>query len=380
MATITKIMLNNEGITKTDSDGEVSIFCATAESGHNNCRGVVFNGEDLFFKGFPYCVEMNDQTVFDHNLDMDKCRFFDAHEGTLIRVFNTNGKWYTSTNRKLDAFKSKWAAKTQTFGESFAKAVRELVFPLDGIEDNKEFLEDIYNKWLDPTKKYMFMLKATAEERIVCDIEKNTIYHVGTFDKEDNLSLDETVTFNTETVKKPVEHLFYDPDDLASHIQYNMDHRKHQGILGVHQDGTHYKILSKEYETLFSIRDNTPSLRFRYLQLRSDETKLGQFFALYPEVRGEAEKVESENFDLCHVLHKKYIAIYVGKCRDVPTSEIEKKVLNIIHKQFLKTRITTTPERIDEILLLGSPSNVNKLLKERQRYINEKGEEQQKQT
>lgn len=369
MASITKTMLINEGVTRTDSDGDISLFCASYDSAHKNFRGVVFKGEDMLFKGFPYCVEMNDQDLFDHNIEADKCRFFDSHEGTLIRVFCVDGKWYTTTNRKLDAFKSKWAAKKQTFGETFAEAVRELVFPLDEIKDDKEFLEDIYTKYLDPGKKYMFILKSTAEERIVCDVEKKTIYHVGTFNEENELDLDAKVIFNTKTVKKPVEHSFIDLDELASYIQYNMEHTKLQGILGVHPNGTHYKIFSKEYQTLFAIRDNTPSLRFRYMQLRSDNSKLKHFFHLYPEMTEEAEKIEADNYDLCFVLHKKYMAINVGKCQDVPTSEIEKKILKIIHTQFIKSRLMTTPERIDEILVNGSPSNVNKLLKERQREI-----------
>ncbi|NDG32425.1 hypothetical protein EB118_20415, partial [bacterium] len=66
----------------------------------------------------------------------DKCSFYDSYEGALIRMFYYKNKWYLSTNRKLDAYRSKWASK-ESFGSYFFKAL------VNAVESNNELREAI---------------------------------------------------------------------------------------------------------------------------------------------------------------------------------------------------------------------------------------------
>lgn len=399
-----------------DEDNDVSLFCADydKEIQHpSNTKGYVFHGDKLFFQGFPYSTELilrvgpdgpKIKSVENYpDFDLNKCRIFESHEGTIIRVFNIDNVWYTSTNRKLDALKSKWAAKHTTFGQSFADAIRDIVDETEEYSEelnghkkfeekvkerntkDKEFLHQIYEKNLNPLNKYMFMLKPSSEERIVCRSEPTpTIYHVGTFDSENNLSLDEKVSLNGTNIETPKEIFKNNLHDLKISID-NININHHQGYIliqkGDKKEDKHYKIINDTYRHLFSVRGNVPSLRFRYLQLRKyscgsiknseiNEDMFKSFLDLY-NYHNESANIEKEIYELCKNLHQKYLMLYVEKKKLAHTegtdlSEIENDTLqNIIHKSYLETRAKTTISRINDLLTCNKPSIVNKLLNEK---------------
>jgi len=396
-----------------DKQNNVTLFCSeynVKNSYLNNCRGIVYHGDNLFFKGFPYTTELTSETIDScDQFDFSQCRFFESHEGTLIRVFNIDGKWYTSTNRKLDAFKSRWASRHTTFGQRFCDAIRELVDENEEededssscsenssekeltfsektlIRNNRDqnFLDDIYQS-LDVNKKYMFILKPSMEERIICKPEPTpTIYHVGTFDQNNKLLLDEKVTFNKIQVDKPKEVIFDDLHDLKTGIM-NTNISYHQGYLAIQQIDTphyepqHFKLLHPRYSYLFSVRGNVPSLNFRYLQLRKygtptssvDEKMFHHFLDLY-EFQQKSEQIESEIYDVCHDLFTKYLIIFVNKAF-IQITDLEQEILhNCIHYAYKNTGIITTLARINNLLTLQKPSTLNSLMKEyRIRQIN----------
>ena len=48
---------------------------------------------------------------------------YDAYEGCLLRLFNFNNKWFLSTHKKINAFRSKWSSK-DSFGLMFQNALQ----------------------------------------------------------------------------------------------------------------------------------------------------------------------------------------------------------------------------------------------------------------
>jgi len=349
-------------------------------------KGVVYHQDQCFFKGVQTPIEMT-MSEADRNsfvIEPDQT-IYESHEGTLIRVFNINGKWYTSTNRRLDASTSKWASKHETFGQTFTKAIREIVSDDDEDEEivdidipyrekmktlndrNTKFLSDVFDRNLSRDNKYLFILKPTQEERIVCQSEpRPTIYHVGTFDKNDN-PIDEDVVIDGNTVERPRQRTFTTFDELKTGMsQLNIRH--HQGFLILSPNKV-YKILHDSYKKLFDLRDNNPNLRLRYLQLRrySCDNKIKQedfdtFTELY-RFETPGTDIENEIYELCIDLHAKYMKLYVEKT-DSDSTIIENEVLrDIVHPAFVNSRIITTPTRINDLLLQQKPSYLNKLLK-----------------
>ena len=430
---MSKAFIQNQIKKKPDVDqnNDVSLFCADYDKEihplehPSNTKGYVFHGDKLFFQGFPYSTELNLKSFDELQIDLKNCRIFESHEGTLIRVFNINNIWYTSTNRKLDALKSKWAAKHTTFGQRFVAAIRDLVDENEeaseeekdeesttstttsnksgvsttssvGLKKYEErvkeqnskdiaFLTKIYEKNLDPLKKYMFILKPSEEERIVCRAEPSpTIYHVGTFDKDNMLSLDEEVILNGTKIETPKEKFFKNWHELKNSID-SININYHQGYILIQKGekfDKHYKIINDQYRYLFSVRGNVPSLRFRYLQLRKyggsgsirnapvNEEMYESFLDLY-NFHNEAMAIEKEIYELSKDLHQKYLLIYVEKKRNSDLSEAENDVLqNIIHKSYLDTRSKTTVSKINDLLTLNKPSKINKLLQDKRAQNN----------
>jgi len=405
---ITKQIVQQQLRKQPDVDKEqpsVELYCSEYRDQRcvphsNNAKSYIFNGDQLFLEGYPYSIELT-QTNYE-GLEFEKCRFFEAHEGTLLRVFNINGKWYTSTNRRLDAFNSKWAAKTTTFGIHFADAVRENIRAVNDdeffedeedkkLEDRKQdarnYLNKIYEANLDKTKKYMFLLEPSKEERIVCLTNSPRFFNIGVFDKDNNLSLDEDVVLDGYEVPKPQELVFEDMREMLAVLD-NIDFKRIQGFIAIQseegRDDKHFKILNNHYKYYFGLRDNTSSIRFRYLQLEYQNTIVNLNRGVNQQTTAQTKKMlndfcELYDFnpqplidyvwlriveDLFQKYHQKYI-------RKSPTFLTEKqdKMLKEIHQHFIESLVANNRRPIDrnrimDILAMQKPSSLNQLIAE----------------
>jgi hypothetical protein len=405
MSVITKQIVQQQLRKKPDVDKEqpsVELYCSEYSVPHsNNAKSYVFNGDQLFFEGYPYSIELT-QTNYE-GLEFEKCRFFEAHEGTLLRVFNINGKWYTSTNRRLNAFNSKWAAKTTTFGIHFADAVRENIRAVNddeffedeeekNLEDRKkdarDYLNKIYDASLDKTKKYMFLLEPCKEERIVCLTNSPRFFNIGVFDKDNNLSLDEDVVLGGHAVPKPQELVFEDMKEMLcalDKINFNLI----QGFIAIQseegRDDKHFKILNSQYKYCFGLRDNTSSIRFRYLQLEHQNTMINLGLGINQQTTAQTKQMLD---DFCAMydfnprplheyvwlkivgdLFQKYQQRYIRKMPDASLTEKQDRMLKEIHQHFIESlragnRRPTDKTKIMDILSMQSPSSLNQLIAE----------------
>lgn len=407
---ITKQLVQQQLKKQPDVDKEqpsVELYCS--EYPHsNNVKSYIFNGDQLVFEGYPYSTELT-QTNYE-GLEFEKCRFFEAHEGTLLRVLNINGKWYTTTTRRLNAFNSKWAAKTTTFGVYFAEAVRENIRAINDdeffeeeedkkLEDKKQeardYLNKIYEANLDKTKKYMFLLEPCEEERIVCLTNSPRFFNIGVFDKDNNLSLDEDVMLDGYKIPKPQELFFEDIKDMLCALD-NIDFKRIQGFVAIQsekgRDDKHFKILNNQYKYYFDLRGNTPSIRFRYLQLEHQnimsrenqpQKMIDDFCAMYNyNPKPFQEYIWSK---IVEDLFQKYQQRYIKKIPD-DTSLTRKQdiMLKEIHRHFINSlkignRRSTNKSIIMDILTIQNPSSFNQLIAEYEKKDRDAEREQQKQ-
>jgi hypothetical protein len=367
---------------------------------------LVFINDVFAFSGYPYSIELTPDRL--NTLDFDivtKCRFFEANEGTVLRVFNANGKWYTITNKKIDAFCSKWAAKTETFGCHLAKSIFVLLNPdhtgdmpnFDDIITAKEYVNQTWSVSLDPTKRYFFLLKSSKEEKIVCDVDM-AILNIGVIDENNRLSLDEMVKLSQNNtpfgedasrdviVPNPVEHHISSLDELIRKIN-NIDPKKCAGLLAIFktdfsgndieadiEQHIHIKLLNPTYKYRQSLRGNIPSLRFRFFQLTylsNREMQLNpsvqpsyieDFKQLYyPQCENMLEPV----WVVVQDLFKKYQSKYV-KHENVYEELLPKadSTLRIIHNEYLISKQPTTKHKISDILSYLEPEKLNQLVRE----------------
>lgn len=383
------IMQQCKHVSDEDIENHVSLYCTNicGTQHPSNGKSYIFIKDELFFEGYPYSEELTENDDWSH-INLNNCRFFEAHEGTLIRVFNINGKWYTSTNRKLNAIKSKWASKQNTFGFHFAEALRQLIDDDSFEESNlsepfvkrfekKEkdvrlFLESLYETNLNKNYKYMFFLMPSEEERIVCDVNNPKFYNIGVFDENNKLSFDLDVSFNGCLVEKSKEFDFKEltKRDISQKLQ-ELNHFESPGYIVIEQKPDqvrHFKFLNKTYKYLFDLRNNNPNIKLQYLTLRrcenkNDDKKLIDFINLYNYYE-ESKNIEELIWKISNNLHKFYMMKYIERIECKELTEKEQITLVRIHGFYKNTNIKTTPTRISEILTILDPREINTLIKE----------------
>ena len=191
-------------LSDTDQDAALDLYCYnkcdnTESDLVKNCRGVIFHSNTVVMKGFPFTEEFTtDDSSFSElktkvAFNSSEYKFYDAHEGALLRVFNWQSKWYITTHRKLDAFRSKWASK-ESFGQMFKSALEVMWEKRDpefmrqcwgddwkDRDDTVSNVMELFLDTLDVTKQYMFLILNNYDNRIVCvSNDEPTVYHVGT--------------------------------------------------------------------------------------------------------------------------------------------------------------------------------------------------------
>ena len=367
---------NRVSMTDSDEEAGLQLFCyvncnPNDENIVKQCRGVVFNNQEVVMRAFPYTLEYGhkdtDNIIPNISPILQDCRVFDSYEGTLIRMFYFNGKWYTCTHRKLNAFRSKWASK-ESFGTAFKKALDSEVKNNDDLRaslpDGDECLLDRFQTTLDPCNQYMFLVLHNEENRIVCDCpERPTLFHVGTF-VDGELSMNENIN-----IQRPKEHFFDNVDDMITYIK-KINIRKMQGVIIFAPNNNQYKILNEEYLEFFKARGNEPCIKYRYLQVRMDSGLTDTLYYLYPTMTSKFEEYEEIIYSIAQSIYKSYVERYIKKkWITVPVEEYNiMRICHAYHEQNRKTNRISL-KKVIEVLNYQSPTIINKIIR---KYQNEK--------
>lgn len=314
-------------VEKTDDDGTLQIYsykhCDNNSSDElKRCRGVVYNGEKLLVRSIGYTSELSSaEWNSSINNNTQKYTFYHSNEGTLIRVFycETNTKWYVTTHRKLDAFRSRWGS-AKSFGELFEEA----------LGNNGTSITSLTEK-LDKRNVYLFLLSSTSQTRMVCAApEKIYVLHVGTLVNGQTYSVDYSVGI---PVPFPIQ---LDARDIASYAE-SLDPRYYQGVIAFSESGDQIKIVNTNYKIYSQARGNEPSVMFRYLKIRSNATYNRMMFELYPDYKTNFVAYENIIYKIAKTIHAAYINRFVNK-QQVVVSQEEYRFVKECHSFHIKDR------------------------------------------
>ena len=354
----------------TDNNDNLTVFCYTECSSDSpddvkRCRGVVFDGDTLVMNSFPYSDELPlNETEIDEKIEVSSCSFFKAHEGTLLRVFNHDSKWYTSTHRKLLSSKSKWASKV-SFGKYFDTGLKEIFTRLN----KTEFLtEDGTQKFLEtlcPHMQYMFLVKSQDDNVIVSPSSYPPVLLVGTFINH-QLTLDETIP----NFPRPEPLSITTSKDLVDLIttMHEKEDKTTQGVIVFAPNNTQYKLINPTYKTWSDIRGNEPSIKFRYLQLltRDDyEVSIPRLKALYPHYESKFEDYDVLLHQIGVNIYESYINRYIHKHHVVVAQNLF-TVMKMCHAWHCENRQTNriNIDRVMEFLFTQSATSLNHMIKD----------------
>ena len=325
------LLFLKESIEKTDDNNDLQIYsyksCTNESSNELKAyRGLVFDGETLVASSLGFTNEYNEDELTKIPVDilsnLENYVFYPSEEGTLLRVF-FHKKWYLSTHRKLDAFKSHWGSG-DSFGDIFLKCL--------GCKFEQ------LTSTLDPYNVYFFMIRNTLDTRVVSEAPSNyIIYHIGTL--LNNQYFDLTTSIN---VPKQNPLIFTNMQEIHTYLT-SCDPLKSQGIIAFANDksGKHIKLLCSKYQNYLRIRNNEPDLSFRFLQLWRDQTSVmyQSFIELYPDYKQKVNNYTSYSFKVAKYLHNMYFQKFIKKEKIVCQKE-EWSILRNVHEWFWAERTT----------------------------------------
>lgn len=378
-------------VKETDIQDNLTLYCYTTCSDESDeklkeIRGLIFQDDKLVVKTFNYTPEIViDETEKVNQYlgdDYSKTIIFNSEEGSILRLYYVNDRWYLSTNKKIDAHNSRWG-KADSFGNLFRTALLEKAENDEnfskrigyknnqkefGIEINpelKDFDENLnkniiftnFCDTLDKNKIYTFLLTSNNKNRIVCQNEKTKLYHVGTFDSNFDLSITEDIG-----IPYPTRLNILNLKELQEHIN-TIDIYKSQGVVVYLPGNKQVKIYNREYFDNMKLRGNNPCIVHRYLYIRSNPDQKEKYFNLYPEYITKFELTEKYidkiandilNAYIDRFLKKKYVEVIPEKYAVVRAClfwHFENKEQNKIH--FAKVK---------ELLLKQHPVALYKIL------------------
>jgi hypothetical protein len=389
---LTKEVITAQGnkirLVDTDPENKLDLFCFVrcvdeTDEVVKACRGVVVYDEKVIVQTYGYTGEFTTddksklETMFP---DTTKLTIQEAHEGSLLRVFSVNNKWYVTTHRKLDAFRSKWSSR-QSFGEQFVDAIESeynstpsfkercdggttegvTVFSLKENETVKNEIMCKFFSTLDTTKCYCFLVRNTAENRIVCQKPvRATVFHSGTFSTTDPdyFSLSDDVGIPTAKA-----HTFDSWDSITNYITNDIYEDELQGLI-VFDGKNHVKIFSKKYKHLFTVRGNEPSIKYRYLQIRMDKTMTDDLYSLYPTETETFEEYENILYNVAKNIYASYVSRFIKK-QYVTLPKEEFQIMRECHSWHLADREKNrmSLRKVISIMNTQQPTNLNKMIR-----------------
>jgi hypothetical protein len=355
-----------------EEDSGIELYCYNRCSNDESefikgCRGLVYSGDQLVMRAFSYTDEYNhtEEGVLQGLLsNFSEWSFYEAFEGALLRLFYFSGKWFLSTHRKLNAFRSKWSSR-DSFGTLFKNALEnESYFNMkfrDRVGESWDNILDRFYGTLDKSHQYMFLVRNSSENRIVCLPPKSgehLLYHVGTF-VNGKLCMTEDIG-----LVHPERKNFSDLTDVLNYINNHIDIRHSQGVVCFGPDLKQIKIYHRDYQNLFRARGNEPSVKFRYLQVRMNKQITDMLYNLYPDMSGKFDEIENNLYDIGRGIFRAYVQRFIKKLY-VTVPREEYKVINECHAWHLLDRQNniTTLEKVIEILNKQSPTNLNHMIR-----------------
>lgn len=248
-------------------------------------RSKFVDGKTVIMEGLPHPIEyVYGDVPYDiaDYVNLKHHKVCVSYEGTSILIFYHNDKWFVSTHKRLDAFKSYWADTTTTFGHSFAMGLaRASHRRIEDIVDPQAFVIDMCDKYLDKNKKYIFILPARFAER------------VGTLPVVDWPRPVLTLIMNDKFVVIEDVKTFpgvYCPevrvstiDDLLTMVRRCNPDESQGYYFRKHGCALQTKIYNAVYDARVKVRGNVACLKVRYMFLRRKREDLALFIETYPE-------------------------------------------------------------------------------------------------
>lgn len=295
----------------------------------------VFKNSKILYKTFFWTDKENAKR------DEESTAFL-CPEGVFVRMWACDNDWIISTNRKIYATEHRHLAR-ESYGALFLRAIG----PVEDFQAN-----------LDKNLIYNFYLLNMDENRIVCYTPENpTVFFVNAVDRTGkDVSSSLSIPSFFESFKTDLT----DPNET--------DPRDYQGLVFRHLSGRFTKVFSDNYRQYFELRGTTPSIRFRYLEVRKNDQDREDMYQIYREYNQDFDDYENILLKISKRLYSNYIERYIKK-QYISLPKTEFKVIENCHAYHTLDR-TNNRVYLDKVIDVVNElpaSTLNHLIKEFQK-------------
>ena len=282
---------------------------------------------------YPQINDINTKEQLDDLITNDSTTIEFCEDGTIIRLYNYNDTWYTSTTKCIDASMSYWSS---------SKSFNELFWELF----DKKSLEN-----LDKNSTYFFIL-LHKENRIVVKHKRNFLIYISRIDNktfiEDNIFI---FTGNMNIKNKE----YINKNEFVSIIESNkpFDLSNKRGIVIRSTDkntnvNSIYKIDFESYKIIKDIRGNVPEIRMRYIELLNKPESLELLEKIYKEYQLTFAFIKASILKLVKTLHRLYINSHVKHQIQIEQDHMYYRTLRQLHAQY---KTTNSPIRFEDVYI-----------------------------
>lgn len=257
-----------------------------------------------------------------------------CEDGTVIRLYNYNGSWYTATTRCIDARKSYWSSD-KTFNDMFWEIFNSSKYDIN---------------LLDTNYTYSFIL-IHKENRIVVNHKYNNLIYIN---RINNLTKQEDFTnyFYNEDPRRCVRRT--KQIEITMAINYPLDDYYLPDKRGVivkflDTESNSWKLYQYDfnsYTKIKEVRGNVPLIRMRYLELLQEPEKLTLLESNYPEHSMTFAMIKHSMNKLYREVHNLYYQSHIKHSVTVEESNKLYRTLKQLHGQYKKQGTIITLEEV----------------------------------
>jgi hypothetical protein len=299
------------------------------------CQNKITNIEDK-----NEMKELIDNIKNEKHIRMEYCE-----DGTIMRLYNYNGEWYTATTRCINGSDSYWSSN-KTFDDMFWETF------------NRKNIDK-----LDENKTYIFILLHT-ENRIVVRHKFNTLVYICSIDNNTMEEDYRNVFYNynqkhnynnkneqeTINIRRPKQILNFDVNLFVKEPETYFNQTKRGLILKIYdeinQQWDSYKYDFDAYKMVKAVRGNVPQIRMRFLELLNDPNSLLLLEYHYPEHKFLFAMIKNGVNNICKQIHKLYVDSHIKHNVQVQEDNKFYRTLRQLHAQY---KITNTPITLKDV-------------------------------
>ena len=268
-----------------------------------------------------------------------------SEDGTVIRLYNYNNKWYTATTKCIDARKSYWSSE-KTFDDMFWEIFTQSSYNLDHLDKNCT---------------YTFIIIHT-DNRIVVNHTFNHLVYINSIN-------------NTTKIEDYINHFSSSPFDkyirttrYIESVDYPLDNyflQTKRGIIIKFLNKNNWVIYQydfKNYTIVKNIRGNVPLIRMRYLELLNEPEKLAILEYNYTEYYMLFTMIAYCMNNLYKEIHQLYVNSHIKHSITVTEDHKLFRCMKQLHGIYKKQNIIITLDEVKKKVNTLDKNVIKKLL------------------